>query len=425
MDSSTTINYISTHGNEANVEREYERDFSPVSALNIGSPIEFLVPGTSLFYVSLKDSYFDIQVKITNADGSNLAADAPVGPANLMAHTMFSNIELYLNGKQITEPTNHYHYRAYMDTLLNSSLTAQTKRMIMEGWLIDTSGQVNVTNAFDGENIGLVERAAWFPLSRSHRLILRPRLDLFNQDDDIPPNTDIRIRMIPNPDAVVLMSTGNVLYRFQIQSIRFWVRTCEMASNFLVSQQQLVHSGVSYRIPFPTVRIKTLSVPIGTLRQEFDNLYLGQLPHRVIMMMLSGQHVMGTYGSNPFNFQNFDVNYLALRVNGELVPRYGFTPNFGVAQDYIREYLQVLGAIDLAGVNPNGLCLSPLEWANGFTFFAFKLFPNQGSFRPNGSVRLDIRFGTQTTGQITILLISESMGCVEIDKYKNVILNTN
>ncbi|KAF0139987.1 MAG: hypothetical protein FD143_3540, partial [Ignavibacteria bacterium] len=148
MESATTINYISTVDNEASVEREYERDFSPVSALNIGSPIEFLVPGTSLFYVSLKDSYFDIQVKITNADGTNLAADAPVGPANLMAHTMFSNIELYLNGKQITEPTNHYHYRAYMETLLNSSLTAQTKRMIMEGWLIDTSGQVNVTNAF-------------------------------------------------------------------------------------------------------------------------------------------------------------------------------------------------------------------------------------------------------------------------------------
>ena len=73
------------------------------------------------------------------------------------------------------------------------------------------------------------------------------------------------------------------------------------------------------------------------------------------MVMLAGQHVIGTYGSNPFNFQNFDVNYLALRVNGELVPRYGFTPNFGPAQDYIREYLQVLGAIALAGVNPNGL----------------------------------------------------------------------
>ena len=425
MDSSTTSNYISTLGNEASVEREYERDFSPVSALNIGSPIEFLVPGTSLFYVSLTDSYFDIQVKITNLDGSNLANDAPVGPANLMAHTMFSNIELYLNGKQITEPTNHYHYRAYMDTLLNTSLNSLTKRKIMEGWLIDTSGHVNEPNAHDGDNAGLVARAAWFANSRSHRLILRPRLDLFNQEADIPPNTDIRIRLIPNSDAVVLMNSGNGVYRFQIQSIRFWAHTREMASNLLVSQQQLVHSGISYQIVFPTIRTKTLHVPIGTLRQEFDNLYLGQLPHRVIMVMLSGANVTGTFGSNPFNFQNFDLNYLALRVNGELVPRYGFTPNFGVAQDYIRDYLQVVGAIDLAPLNPDGVCLSPVEWANGFTFFAFKLFPNQGSLRANGSVRMDIRFGTQTTGQITILLISESMGCVEIDKYKNVILNTN
>lgn len=419
-----TNNFISTVGNESSIEKEYDRDFSPISALNPSSPIEFLVPGISLFYVSLKDSYFDIQMKITLADGANLPVDAPVAPANLIAHTLFSNIELYLNGKQITEPTNHYHYRAYIQTLLNSTPYAQEKRIIMEGWIIDTSGQLAVVNAHDGDNAGLVARGAWFPLSRSHRLILRPRLDLFNQDADIPPNTDIRLRLIPNRDSVSLICSNNVLYRVAIQSIKFWVHTREMSSASLVSHQQQVHSGQCYRIPFPTIRIKTLSVPAGSLRQEFDNLYLGQLPHRVILVMLAGEHIMGTYGSNPFNFQNFDVSYLALRVNGELVPRHAYQPNFAGA-DYIRDYLQVLNALELDGDNANGLCLSPLEWANGFTFFAFKLFPNQGVFRSNGSVRLDIRFGVQTTAIITILLISESSGSVEIDKYKNVILNTN
>ena len=423
MDCSTS--YISTQHIESSIEKEYERDFSPISALIPGAPIEFLISGTSLFYISLKDSYFDIQLKILLADNGNIADTATVGPANLVAHTLFSNIELYLNGKQITEPTNHYHYRAYMQNLLNTSKIEQENKLIMEGWIIDTSSQLNVADAAAGDNQGLRARRAWFAESRSHRFIFKPRLDLFNQDGDIPPNTDIRIRLIPNRDNVILMYTGGTHFKILIQNIRFWARTHEVASNMLVTHQQQLHSGHCYRFGYPTISVKTLSVPTGTGRQEFDNLYLGPLPRRIIMVMLLSEHVSGTIGSNPFNFQNFNVNYLALRVNGELIPRQAYQPNFGPTEDYIREYLQVLSALDLDGECSSSLCLTPNQWANGFTFFAFKLFNNHASIRPSGSVRLDIRFGTNTAGIITILLFAESEGSIEIDKYKNVIISNN
>ena len=421
----TSNNYISTISIDSTFEKEYERDFSPISALNPGAPIEFLIPGTSLFYISLKDSYFDIQLKISVSDGNNIANDAPVGPANLIAHTIFSNIELYINGKQVTEPTNHYHYRAYIQTLLNSTPYEQSKRLIMEGWEIDTTAKLNIVNGHDGQNEGLVKRGDWFTESRSHRLILKPRLDLFNQEADIPPNTDIRIRLIPNRDQVALMWSGGTNFRYNIQNIRFWVRTREIPAALLLAQQQELHAGHMYRFVYPTIGIKTLSVPNGSLRQEYDNLYLGNLPQRVILVMLAADHVMGTNGSNPFNFQNFNVNYLAMRVNGELVPRNAYQPNFGDAQNYIRDYLQVLGAIDLDGDSSNSLCLSPNEWANGFTFFAFKLYPKRGTIRPNGSVRLDIRFAVNTAVIITILLLAEFESSIEIDKYKNVLLSNN
>ena len=427
MDFSTSpsSSYITSLNNDSVIEKDYDRDFSPISALNPGSPIEFLIPGTGLLYVSLKDSYFDFQLKITQIDNGNIDANATVGPANLIAHSLFSNIELYINGKQVTEPTNHYHYRAYIQSLLNTTEYEQNKRLIMEGWKIDTSGYLNIVNAHDGLNTGLVARKAWFAVSRWHRLILKPRIELFNQDLVIPPNTDIRIRLIPNRDQVSLMWSGVTQFHTHIQSIRFWARSREVTSSTLIMHQQQLHAGQSYKIAYPTISIKSLNVPIGSLRQEFDNLYLGNLPNRVILVMLSGDHVMGTTGSNPFNFQNFNINYLAMRVNGELVPRQAYQPNFGEAHDYIRDYLQVLAAIDLDGECSNTLCLSPSEWANGFTFFAFKLFQKGSSVKPSGSVRLDIRFGTLTAAIITILLFSESEGAIEIDKYKNVLLSSN
>ena len=122
------------------------------------------------------------------------------------------------------------------------------------------------------------------------------------------------------------------------------------------------------------------------------------------------------------DFQSLHLNYLVLRVNGELVPRNAFQPDF-VNDDYIRDYVQLLNALDLDTSTTNTLCLSPSDWANGFSFFAFKLFPNQSQYRPAGSVPLEIRFAAQTPAVINIILLSESTGSIEIDKYKNVLIN--
>ena len=413
--------YINTNI-ENFIEKDYDREFNPISALHPGSPIEFQISGTNIFYISLRDSYFDIQFNVTLPNGNDLPADAPLGPANLLAHSLFSNIEISLNGKQITEPTIHYQYRAYLETLANYSSYVQEKRLIMEGWLLDTPAQFGALSGLDGANLGLVARKVWIHQSRNARLLLRPRLDIFHQDCDLPPNTDVRIRLIPNRDQFYMITNGNVHYRLNIQGIRFWIRTREVSGQCLLNHQQMLHTGLNYRIHMPSIRIKTLSIPTASLRQEFDNLYMGQLPHRIIMAMVLGEHMDGTYGSNPYFFQNFSLNYLVLRVNGELVPRNAYQPDF-VNIDYIRDYAQVLNALDLDSSTTNALCLSPSDWANGFSFFAFKLFPNQSQYRPAGSVRLEIRFAVQTPAVINIILLSESTGSIDIDKYKNILIN--
>ena len=416
---------ILTNGLESFVEKEYDQDISPVSALIAGSPIEFQIPGSSIFYTSLASSYFDVQCKITRPDGTDLAANAAVGPVNLLAHSLFSNIELYINGKQVTEPTHHYAYRAYLETLINFSPTVQARRLRIEGWTMDLAGSFGVTNAHDGANTGLVARHNWFALSRVVRFLFRPHLDLFHQDSDLPPNTDIRIRFIPNPSAFCLMATDNATaFQMRITSIRLWLRTREMSSQCLLNHQSQLHTDYSYYIPMPCIRIKTLSIPVGSIRQEFDNVYLGKLPHRIIFAMVQDTHMNGTYNSNPFNFQNFGISSLALRVNGELIPRIAYKPDFDAdTTDYFREYLGTLSALDLDKDSQNTFALTPAEWASGSTFFAFKLFPNLSQYRPAGTVRIEIQFSQATGNLITILLLSESTASIEIDKYKNILFN--
>jgi hypothetical protein len=414
--------HISTTGIGPAIEKEYDRVFSPISALQHGMPIEFHVVGTSLFYISLKDSYFDIKFKITNPDGSNLDGAATVGPVNLVSHAIFKNIELSLNGKQISEPTNNYPYRAYIETLLNYTSNVQEKRLVVEGWAMDTAGHFAATNAHDGDNTALVSRKAWITTSHSVRMIFHPSLDIFHQDGDIPPNTDIKIRLLPNDETFFLMANvDNEAYHFSLQSIHFWARTHEVCSSYLLAQQAQLHSGLSYLIKMPSVKIKTLSIPTGSVRVELDNIYMGQLPHRIILGLVQADHMNGTWQSNPFHFQHYGVTSLMLKVNGEQIPRDGYNPLFTDETDYIRDYFQVLQALDLDTDTAHAFSLTPTEWASGSTLFAFKLFPNQSSLHRSGTVKLEMRFGAQTPHIITIILLSESTSSIEIDKYKNIL----
>ena len=267
--------FIYTRNLETFVEKEYDRDISPIATIQANTPIEFQIPGTSNFYVSLANSYFDIQCNVVLPDGANIANDSTVGPVNLLPHAIFSNIELCLNGKQISEPTNHYPYRSFLETLTNYSSTVLEKRHVIEGWTLDTAGQLGVTNGNQGANVGLIARHAWLAISRNVRFIFRPHLDLFHQDADIPPNTDIRIRLIPARNSFFLMAAGNdVAYRLQIRNIRLWLRTREVNAACLIEHNQQLHSGLSFRITMPTVRMKTLAIPAGSQRCEFDNLYM-------------------------------------------------------------------------------------------------------------------------------------------------------
>ena len=60
-----------------------------------------------------------VKAKITANDGTNLAADAAVGPANLFLHSLFSQVDISLSGTLVTPSTNTYPYRAMLETLLS------------------------------------------------------------------------------------------------------------------------------------------------------------------------------------------------------------------------------------------------------------------------------------------------------------------
>ena len=146
---------------QTSIVRTFVREYTPLSALQHGAPIEFAVAGTENLYIDLNQSYIYIKCTITKADGTATAAADKVGPVNLTLHSLFSNMDLELCGKQISDNSGHYAYRAILEELLTYGQDVKETQLQSAVWYKDTAGRMTVTKVGD-TNIGLNNRAEIF-----------------------------------------------------------------------------------------------------------------------------------------------------------------------------------------------------------------------------------------------------------------------
>jgi hypothetical protein len=63
-----------------------------------------------------------------------------VGCVNNLLHSLFSSLSVSLNGKAVTLHVTNYHYKAYLENLLNYGSNASGTHLISNLWYLDSSG---------------------------------------------------------------------------------------------------------------------------------------------------------------------------------------------------------------------------------------------------------------------------------------------
>ena len=418
----TEFDYFESSVIQAAIVSEYDRDISP-STIQPNAPIEILIKGDNRLYLDLNNSKLEVECKITNADGTNIAADVDVGPTNLTLHSLFSNVEVLVSGQKISDPNTLYPYRAFFETLLSYDRNVAGTRLLTEGWMKDTTGHFDDFRVDDhGENKGFKERAKTFARSRLVKLMGRLHCDLFHQDKDLPPGSDVTVRLIPSQTEFIIKKplANAEAHKIRIMSARLWLRTKELSPSLMLAHETMLqHQNI--RIPYTKVCMKQITIPTGVTAVEFDNLFTGVLPNRILLGLLADNRMNGVYSSNPFSFEHFNLAYLALKVGGETIPRTAYEPDFG-HDNYLREYLGVLDTVGL-DIGNKSIDLTPAEWATSYPIFIFRLSPSGlPSFPRSGSTKLCLKFRTPTVQTINGIVFSEFPTILEIDRYRNVIL---
>ena len=67
-------------------------EYHPLTTVSDGSPIEFDVSGTGEEYIDFANTMLYVKVKVMANEGTNLDADAAVGPVNLFLHLSLIHI---------------------------------------------------------------------------------------------------------------------------------------------------------------------------------------------------------------------------------------------------------------------------------------------------------------------------------------------
>ena len=110
------------------------------------------------------------------------------------------------------------------------------------------------------------------------------------------------------------------------------------------------------------------------------------------------------------------------------MPRDGYNPNFANGQ-YKKAYMQFFKVLecDIGGKSVN---LSPTEWDNGYTLYAFKITDGPigpGTYDPRsksatGSARLEISFAAGVNENIKVIVYYQMVGRIEFDQHKAVMV---
>ena len=329
---------------------------------NTDSPINFLVTGTDE-YIDLSKTILTVTGKIVKDNESVLdgANQANVAPVNNFLHSLFKQVDVYLNGKQVTPAMGTYPYRAYIETLLNYDVSAKESQFSSALYYKDTATKMDEGGSLPGEpitikakhvtfnddgsekmptdknvvfvsagtgNQGFAKRSKFIQNSKQFVLSGPIFADIFMTDRLLLNMMDLRVVLSRSAPGFCLMDTTGegtdakpyiVKPKVQLSHVELKIRKVKL--------DQAVSDGIERMLkqtpalyPIRRVECKILTVPQNLPSTRQDNIFSGIIPKTFVVGFVTADAAGGVYHKNPYNFAHFGVTSLSLTANGEEIP---------------------------------------------------------------------------------------------------------
>ena len=415
------VDLFSVPPTQQSLERGRWIDYAPLSSVtNPDSAITFLIAGTDE-YIDLSKTILTVAGNIMKKDGKTKltgGGQTNVAPVNNFLHSLFRQVDVYLNGKQVTPAMGTYAYRSYIETLLNYDVSAKESQFSSALYYKDTATQMNKSGSLpSSKTITYVEadtrdggtQAKSFSLpvpgtgnqgfAKRHKFITNGNqfvlsgpifADIFMTDRLLLNMLDLKVVLNRSTDAFCLMEIGNdsdpIEPRVHLTDVVLKIRK--------VKVDQPVSDGVERMLkqtpalyPIRRVECKILTIPENLPNIRQDNIFSGIIPKSFVVGLVHVDAYNGVYGKNPYNFAHFGVTNVSLTANGQEIPfkqltlKYPENPNGKIdggnddELDFDEAYNTLFSGTGKIYSNA-GLDITRDDYSGGFALYAFDLTPD-------------------------------------------------
>jgi len=201
--------------------------------------------------------------KIINMDGTDTVDADPVGPVNLWLHSLFLQVDISLNGTQVTTSTNTYPYRAMIKMLLSYGDNAKETQVTASLFYEDQAGRMDVVDFGEAaRNRGLWNRSRFTHGSRVVDMIGRIHADIFFQNRYLLNGVNIKIKLVRSRNSFCVMSTNP--FQAKVDSAIMFVKKVKLSPSVFLAHAKALE------IPQPSIQYVELSVKLSRFQIHFE-----------------------------------------------------------------------------------------------------------------------------------------------------------
>ena len=463
---------------QQSLERGRWIDYAPLSSVeNANSAITFLIAGTDE-YIDLSKTILTVTGKITKKDGTSKLDgndQSNVAPVNNFLHSLFRQVDVYLNGKQVTPAMGTYAYRSYIETLLNYDVSAKQSQFSSALYYKDTPGQMDKVGALastktlnyrtaqgtagvSGErdssetlyvaesgNVGFAKRHQF--IKNGNRFVLSGPIfsDIFMTDRLLLNMMDLKVVLNRSSDAFSLMEIGNdsdpIVPKVQLTDVVLKVRKVRVDQSVSDGVERMLRQTPAL-YPIRRVECKILTIPANLPNVRQDNIFSGIIPNSFVVGLVHVDATTGEYGKNPYNFQHFGVTSVSLTANGQEIPfklltlKYPKDPDGKIDPandteiDFDEAYNTLFSGTGKIYSNA-GLDITREDYPGGYALYAFDLTPDMCKSADyfntvqRGSLTLALTFEKSHKHAIGMVCYGDFENIIRIDSERNAIYDVS
>ena len=385
--------------------------------------VEFTIDSEPGCFIDYSSFNIEFNLRLLNADDSNLAIDSPVIFTNGLIHALISSRKLFLNS-QLVESDYQSNYTQYVHTITsNDDQYIKNHGRPMGYFPEEKIIEDTPTKAdFPGYEANVASRQAF---ARQENIQLYGPLNLSVGKSDMVMIDRISARLhmeIADTAQLILKASNDATnYKIKIFSVKLhFKRITPFDKALLAFNKNLLTKNIQYNFERFILYKSSIAANQSQLfiSQPFGNL----IPNKLYILMTKQSASIGDSKKNAQYFDNFKLNDLKIIANGLSIIDY----EVGFPNKYSVLYKRVTDTI-----NSKRNSISYSKFGHGASIISVDCQNNDNDndslfqIEKRGHLEINMRFSEALAETINIHIIGRTLGSFEIDYERRVSVHYN